>query len=42
MNSDIDNNANGSNGLYARLLPSRSESIGLIFIFFPVKIPPKN
>ena len=29
MNSDIGNNGNGSNELYALLLPSRSVSIGL-------------
>ena len=34
MISDIDNNADGSNGLYAILLPLRSVSIGLILIFF--------
>ena len=38
MNSDIDNNANGINGL----LPLRSVSIGLILIFFPVQIPSKK
>ena len=38
MNSDIDNNANGSNGLYAILLPSRSVSIDLIKCFLCANI----
>ena len=38
MNSEIDNNANDSNGLCAILLSSRYVSIGLILIFFPVQI----
>ena len=34
INSDIDNNPNGSNGLYVILLPSRPVLIGLILNFF--------
>ena len=34
INSDIDNNPNGSNGLYVILLPSRTVLIGLILNFF--------
>ena len=42
MNSDLDISANGNNGLYTMLLLSRSVSIGLILIFFPLQIYSKK
>ena len=38
INSDVDNNVNGSNGLYTILLFSRSMSIGFILNFHPPQI----